>query len=402
MKKKVLMIMPSMFIGGAERSLLGLLDSFDYEKYEVSLFLYRHEGDFLPLIPDKVNVLDEMEKYRTFDTPIKTLINGSKIRFAFRRIMSKLALKAHCIVSGEQQGVWMAMQYTSKFLQSLLPEIPGQYDLAVSFLGVPDVLVNKVNAKVKAAWNHTDYKTLNPDKRYDRLIYKKIDSIVNVSESCKQAFDAVYPDLSEKSIVIENILSKPFVEKRADEFEAEEMKKENGETVLLSVGRFSNAKNFDNVPDICRRVTEKGLNIKWYLVGYGGDEELIRQKIAEAGMENRVVILGKKVNPYPYIKACDVYVQPSRFEGKAVTVREAQILNKPVIITDFATSKSQLENGFDGMIVPLENEKCADGIAEIIRDKNLLQKLSDNTKKRDYTNSSQIEKIYAMVKNDED
>ena len=96
---------------------------------------------------------------------------------------------------------------------------------------------------------------------------------------------------------------------------------------LLSIGRFTHAKNYDNVPDIARRiVTDYGIDdLRWYIIGFGGDEQLIRRNIDRAGMQEHVVLLGKKSNPYPYIKACDLYVQPSRYEGKSVTVREAQI-----------------------------------------------------------------------------
>ena len=131
----------------------------------------------------------------------------------------------------------------------------------------------------------------------------------------------------------------------------------------------------------------------------GGDEALIRQRIQDAGMEERVIILGKKENPYPYIKACGLYVQPSRYEGKSVTVREAQILNKPVVITGYATSASQLEDGVDGVIVPMDNEGCAAGIAAVLRDEALRQKLTENTKIRDYTNAGEIEKIYRLLEN---
>ena len=140
-----------------------------------------------------------------------------------------------------------------------------------------------------------------------------------------------------------------------------------------------------------------GLDVKWYLIGYGGDEPLIRQKIVEAGMEDRVIILGKKDNPYPYMRACDLYVQPSRYEGKAVTVREAQLLGKPVVITNYATSGSQLEDGVDGAIVPMDNAGCAAGIATLLRDPAQMQRLSENCKKRDYTNSAEVEKIYALM-----
>ena len=96
-----------------------------------------------------------------------------------------------------------------------------------------------------------------------------------------------------------------------------------------------------------------GLDVYWYIIGFGADEQLIRRKIAECGMDGRVVLLGKKENPYPYIVACDLYVQPSRYEGKCVAVREAQMLGKPVVITNYATSASQLEDGVDGVIVPM-------------------------------------------------
>lgn len=116
-------------------------------------------------------------------------------------------------------------------------------------------------------------------------------------------------------------------------------------------------------------------------------------------MEDNVVILGKKINPYPYIKNCDLYVQPSRYEGKAVTVREAQMLCKPVVITKFATSSSQLKDGYDGIIVPMDNQGCADGIAKLLNNKVLMQQLSENCAENDYSNSQEINKIYEIIEN---
>ena len=194
---------------------------------------------------------------------------------------------------------------------------------------------------------------------------------------------------------IENILPKELI---YEQTEAPQNDMPSEESIsLLSIGRFCDAKNFDNVPDICRRLIEAGLDVKWYLIGYGGDEPRIRQKIAEAGMEERVIILGKKDNPYPYLRACDLYVQPSRYEGKAVTVREAQLLEKPVVITNYATSGSQLEDGVDGVVVPMDNAGCAAGIAALLRDPARMRRLSENCKRRDYTNSAEVEKIYALM-----
>lgn len=393
-KKKVLFIMPSLFIGGAERSLLGLLDSFDYEKYEVSLFLYRHEGEFLQYIPEQVNVLPAINEYATFDVPIKSLLKSNLWRFGLARIIGKFKLKRQG--KKNNYGVWASMQNISCSLQPLLPKIPGIFNVAVSFLGIPDVLINKVDSQIKVAWNHTDYTILGPNKEYDRKIYAKLDYIVSVSDTCTAQFLQVYPEFEKKAITIQNLISKELLQRQAEE-QITDMVRCGNETILLSVGRFSDAKNFDNIPFICKFIHQQGINLKWYLIGYGGDEMFIRQRIREAGMENYVIILGKKENPYPYINACDLYVQPSRYEGKCVSVIEAQILNKPVIITNYATSSSQLANGVDGVIVPMDNEGCAKGIIEVIRDKKLRLQLIDNTKKSDYTNAGEIEKLYRLM-----
>ena len=114
-------------------------------------------------------------------------------------------------------------------------------------------------------------------------------------------------------------------------------------------------------------------------------------------MENHVVILGKRDNPYPYIKACDIYVQPSRYEGKSVTVREAQMLCKPVVVTNYPTASSQIKNGVDGIIVPMDNDGCAKGLAKVILDKDMQKRLTDYLKTHDYGNESEVEKIYQLL-----
>ena len=394
--KKILIIMPSMFIGGAERSLLGLLEAFDYDQYQVDLFLYRREGELLQYIPEEVNVLPENEYYKVFDVSIKSLLFSKKIIYGIARICSKVVLHIHSALKKEPAGIWMNMQYTSKFLQPFLPKIKGHYDLGIMFLGIADTLINKVDSDMKITWNHTDYDTLGPDKKMDLETYSKVDYVVSVSDECTQKVIKHYPELKEKAITIENLLAKDFIIKQSKE-KIENPFDLNTDFNLLSIGRYCEAKNFDNVPFICKKLLDLGLNIKWYIIGYGGNEEKIIQNIKKNHMEDYVIHLGKKTNPYPYIKACNVYVQPSRYEGKCVSVREAQILNKPVIITNYATAKNQLVNGYDGMIVPLENEKCALGIYNVLTNKDLLHTISENTYKSDYSNYDSINDLINLI-----
>ena len=393
--KRILILHFNMELGGAESSLLGLLDTIDYSKYEVDLFLLSHSGEFMPLMNDNVNLLPEISSYKALTQPISANLRSGHIGIAFARCYARMR---SALSRGALHLSHNYKQYFHKLCMPYLPEIPGVYDLAISFNDPHYIIGKKVSAKVKLAWFHTDASRIQFCDDIEKEMWGMSDYVVNVSEDCKVAFDRshLFLDMSH-SLVIENILSKQMVLKRSVEFNPNKEMVSGMSTVLLSIGRFSTQKNFDNVPDICLRLIESGLDIKWYLIGYGGDEPRIRQKIAEAGMEERVIILGKKDNPYPYLRACDLYVQPSRYEGKAVTVREAQLLEKPVVITNYATSGSQLEDGVDGVVVPMDNAGCAAGIAALLRDPARMRRLSENCKRRDYTNSAEVEKIYALM-----
>ena len=396
MKHTILIFSQAMELGGVERSLLGLLDAIDYDRYDVDLFLMRHSGELIPYLNPKANLLPELPQYASLAVPMTSLLKKGQIDVLCGRIKGKLAArrfdKQH---PGEKPSI-AALTYSHKYTLKTMPQITNKtYDLAISFLTPHYFVRERAKARKYAAWIHTDYTALSFDRRAELEMWSGYDTICGVSEQVSRGFQTSFPELADKVRTIENILSKGLIDAQAREIQTE--MKSDGAVSLLSVGRFCDAKNFDNVPDICRRLVEDGLNVKWYLIGYGGDEPLIRQKITEARMRDRVIILGKKDNPYPYMRDCDLYVQPSRYEGKAVTVREAQLLGRPVVITDYATSASQLEDGVDGVIVPMDNAGCAAGIAALLRNPARMRQLSENCAKRDYTNSAEIEKIYALM-----
>ena len=397
MKKKILISMYSMNIGGAERSLIGLLESFDYEKYDVDLFLYRHEGEFMRFIPKNVNLLPVIEKYTTFERPIKDIVKEGHIDLGLARILAKLKSKFKTIGLKNEEGTYKYMQYIWNYSIPFLPKLYQSYELAISFLGPHDFIINKVNAKIKIGWVHTDYYTIvNPDKNLDRKMWKKLDYIINVSEECQNSFLMVFPEFKDKCIVIENILSTEFVINQSQETISEELM-DNADLTICSVGRLSNQKGFDMAIQSCKILVERGYDIKWYIVGYGAEEENLKHIIEQLNMEKNFILLGKKLNPYPYVNMCDIYCQPSRYEGKAVTVREAQILAKPVVITKFPTAKSQLIDRVDGYITELSIEGIANGIENLYKDEKMIKKIIQNCKINDYSNSKQINKIYEIL-----
>lgn len=397
MKKKLLIVSHALELGGAERSLIGLLDALDPNTWNIDLFLLRHEGELMDAIPEHVNLLPEIAAYTVLARPMKDTLKEGHVLLTGARVVGKFAAKHYEKVRGyTDSGV--GIEYSHKYTYRLMPPIQPdtEYDLAVSFLTPHYICAHKVRAKKRIAWIHTDYSRVQVNIASEAAMWDAYDYIASISDAVTDSFLKAFPTLADKIILIENILPTKLIQCQANAFSADKEMPPKGMR-LLSIGRYCTAKNFDNVPVICSKLIQSGLDVYWYIIGFGPDEQLIRQKIAEVGMEKRVILLGKKENPYPYIKACDLYVQPSRYEGQCVTVREAQMLGKPVVITRYATSASQLEEGVDGMIVPMDNEGCAAGIAALLQNPPKMKKLSEMCLQWDYSNSCEIIKLMNKI-----
>lgn len=400
MKPRIFIAMHYMEIGGAETALVGLLNALDPTRVDVDLFLYDHRGEMMQFIPEWVNLLPQIPKYSVLERPIVELVKRGFCGIAAARLWAKCLSQKAYKRSGSTLENNSGLDKMSKCTTPLLPKINQSvtYDLAISFLTPHRIVAEKVKAKKKIAWIHTDYTRVWVDAEEELKVWQKYDYVASISGDVTNTFLQVFPSLAPKIVEIENILSPSFVRKRAELKDVDKEIRQTDKISLLSIGRYSEQKNYDNVPDICKRlINETKLNIKWYIIGYGGDEALILQKIKEAGMEDHVILLGKRSNPYPYIKACDIYVQPSRYEGKSVTVREAQMLCKPVVVTNYPTAPSQIRSGVDGVIVPMDNEGCANGLAEVICDKPLQERIIAHLKTHDYGNESEVEKIYTLI-----
>ena len=433
--KKILIVSHAMELGGVERALLGLLEAFDYERYSVDLFLLRHKGELLKYIPNKVKLLPESSSYSCLAAPIKEVLKKGHFNIAFARWKGKRAAQKRIKELYPDVENDIMFEYSHKYTLDAMPMISDKgYDAVISFLIPHYFAANKVNADKKIAWIHTDYNSLKVDKVSQLPMWEAYSHVISISKAVGESFLKVFPELGDRITYMANILPTDMIKSQADELDVKDEMPENeekggkaeldvkgempengekggkaeldvksempeieGELRLLSIGRFAYAKNFDNVPDICSRLRQMGLNVKWYLIGFGQEEGLIREKIKESGMEEYVIILGKKENPYPYIKACDIYVQPSRYEGNSISVREAQVLSRPVVISDYLTSKSQLADGRDGIILPLDNEKFARGLYKIANDNKLINRLVSNCGNNDYSGREEIEKLYEII-----
>ena len=402
MKERIFINMHYMELGGAERALLGLLNAIDTNRVEVDLFLNQHTGDFMPLIPKKINLLPELRGYNAIERPLKDVLLEGQWRVALDRLRAKREhARYHRSLSGDKKPLdssvfQLVMDRVVPHLKSL--DSLGCYDLAISFLQPHNIVLDKVRAKKKICWIHTDYSTVHINVEQELRVWQQYDHIISISDDCTRAFVNTFPSLAPKIVKIENILSPAFVRGQARLTATPELDACEG-VKIVSVGRICHAKNYDNVPLVAQMLKERGLKFCWFIVGPGSHEGIDRL-IEETGTSDCIRFLGVKSSPYPYIKACDLYVQPSRYEGKSVTVREAQMLGKPVVVTNYPTASSQVRDGEDGIICPMSNEGIAQAIWELAHDVAKQNALSHYCLSHDYGNEAEVHKIYQLISTD--
>ncbi len=392
--KKILIISQDMHISGVSRAQLGLLHSFDKKKYKVDLFLRNPEGDFMKYIPKEVTLLPTPKAYKCVDmTTADTLKRGLILQAfgkAYGMIRAKIYAKKH---SADLSAI--ALDCTHKYQLPFLPMISKEeYDLVISFVTPHYIGAYKCKAKKRISWIHTDYRRLDIDPESEKKIWSKFDAIASISDSVGKAFCEKIAGLEDKVVRIDNPISPELIRRSSLEGQ-DEMAKDG--IRIVSCGTLSANKNFRSIPKMASYLLSKGLDIKWYIIGDGADRPEIERQIEKEKVENRVVLLGKKDNPYPYFAECDLFVHPSLYEGKAVSVIEAQILGKPVVITNYETARSQLKDGFDGVIVPLDTDGCAKGIAELLCDPNRMSALSENCKNSYYGSEKDMNTIYSFI-----
>ena len=404
MKKRIFISMHYMEIGGAESSLIGLLEALDPEMVDIDLFVFAHHGVFMSAIPDYVNLLPEDKGYAMMEEPITVVFKKGHPRIGMARLLAKWKTnrfdKLHSCEENHSAGFTFIGNEVGKVIHNLYSL--GEYDLAISYNYPHNIVLDKVIAKKKIAWLHTDYRQICINAKQELHIWRRYDHIVSISAGVTEGFLTVSPSLKEKIFECENMLPKAYIERKAA---LGSISKKDGELMLCSIGRISNAKNYDNIPYMAAALKElfksqsaksKYKDFKWLIVG-PGDHSAIDALSDELGVRDNVIFMGPSDNPYPYIKGCDIYVHPSRYEGKSIVVREAQVLCKPVVITNYPTAKSQINNGVDGVICELDNKSVAKAIFDLASDVAKQNTIKSYLMTHDYAGVAEVEKIYKLL-----
>lgn len=394
-KKKILFVIDSLACAGAEKSLITLLSLLDYEKYSVDLQLFAYGRPLEVFIPKEVNLLEPFEYTKFLNMKLSdALINSirkKKIKMIKARFKYSLDLRIY--MGG---NIKKARLYW-KNVSNVIENNPKKYDVAISYAqGIPTFYtIDKVNANKKYAWINVTYRLQGEERKFQKKYYDKYNKIVAVSDSARDIFLESFEEYRNKIEVIYDIndfniinnLSK-IDEGYDDQFSG---------IKILTIGRLASQKGYDIALDACKRLKEKGVNFRWYVLGVGPLEEEIKNNIEKNNLQDRFKLLGVRVNPYPFIRSCDIYVQTSKFEGFGLAIAEARMLNKLVITTEFDAVYNQMVQRKNGLVVPRNGEAVCSGILELLNNKQLSEEILEYLKNEKKGNVEEIEKIYRLI-----
>lgn len=397
MKEKILFVYDSMMTGGTSTALLSLMKTIDREKYEISLLLFTNTGALMGEIPPFVSLLKPAYKPSKFFTVrqrkiIRTVCSG-RIFSAFKALR-----KYRNTPKGSFRNI--LMHYGMAAQVSVSRTVEGQFDYAIGFMegwANEYVASSKIKAKKKFAWIHPQYKSCYLIPEIDRKTFASLDGIALVSENCLEQFFEFFPEYQQKTQVVPNILSPQLVREKAG---AADAAVEKAKLDFCTVCRCDvQVKGLDRLLKAFYELKQEGIarDVRWHLIGGGKDFDLFRQEVRRLGMEDTVILYGNLRNPLPYLRQMDVFVLASRYEGKPVSVTEAQILGLPCLVTDYESAPSQVQHGVNGMIMDNHYESIYETIKTVIQTPSLLEEWRSNTASGSYGNEQDIGAFYDLL-----
>lgn len=357
--KKIVFVIESLHLGGAEKSLVTLLQNLDYKRYDVDLITFQKGGIFTDLVPQEVQqIFIELPKLSFFD----------RLKFAIKR---KTNPEIH-----DAQLFW-------PFIKKHLKRRLEAYNVAIAYnQGFSTYFTSDfVLAETKYSWLNTDYQKAGYQIHLDYPVYKKFKKVIVVSPEGKESFNGALEYIG-KRLPVEII--KDITDRKALEAQANHTlkRKFRSDVVnIVSVGRLASPKGFSLAVSACALLKMRGYNINWYVIGEGAERKPLEQKIKNELLQDDFFLLGADNNPYPYMRACDIYVQTSLFEGLGLTVIEAAYLNKPIVCTNFPTVHGILRDEETGLIAEMSAESIASKIERLILNKELRKHLSSSLAK---------------------
>ena len=380
-KKNILFVIDSLGSGGAEKSLTSLLSVLNLEKYEVDLLLINKTGLYIDLIPPKVNII-ELEKVKS--SFISKLLFSVILRI--KRLLLKI-IKSYKFHPAQNHWKYIGKNYIAQ---------SKEYDVAIAYSqGLPTYYVSsKIKAVKKYCWINTDYNIAGYNPKIDKMYYAAFDKIILVSKKAAEVFNRIFPNFKNTQIIYDIISEKMVLELSNFKIDSELSK---STIKILTIGRLVPIKGYDFVLEAALKLKENNIDFKWSIIGEGILKDELQRQVKLNKLEMYIEFLGVFANPYPYIHQCDIYCQPSRFEGFGMAIAEAKILNKPIVATNFEIIHNQIIDKQNGLIVEMTGDAVFNGLNELIKNKTLYNSIIENLNRERVDTASEIIKVEQLI-----
>lgn len=398
--KKILFTINTLGLAGAEVAMLSLLKQLDPKEYDISLFVLTGQGELRNRVPDYVKILNNTYsecsvlsaegRKHLMKTVLKALVIKGKVFTLFPYLCkhSFQQLKAGRIRADKL--LWRVISDGAQRFEE-------EYDLAVAYLegAATYYVADHVKANKKATFLHVDYLEAGYSRSLDKECYLGFDKVFTVSDEVKESFLKVYPDCTHKTQVFHNILNQDDIREKAklpggfqDDYEGFR---------ILTVGRLTQQKAYDISIEAMKRLKDKGIQARWYVLGEGDQRPMLTAQIEKLGLQKEFVLLGAVNNPYPYYAQADLYVHATRFEGKSIAIQEAQTLGCPMVVSDCSGNREQVIQGVDGVLCDLTPEAICTSIMELYENEEKRLLLGREVAKKQLTNPEEVNKLLTII-----
>ncbi len=382
-KKKILFIIGVLDSGGVSKSLLSLLNVIDKKGYDVSLLTISGRGIFQNAIPDGVHVITDwrLEALMNRGKGVAMLIGKGEFALAFGSCVRLLL----SVINKAWAGWW---------LSRLMPCVSDEeYDLIVDYNGQTQLyyMVDNLHGRKKITFFHSDYRKWRYYESMDRKYFAKVDGIYTISKICVEAMKEVFPEQAHKVGLMENISSPSLIRSMAEQ----PISDFEGTLKFLTLGHISKNKGTDLAIRAAAILRDRGICFRWFFLGK--EVEDFRDLISQLGLEQHIVYLGMRANPYPYLKQADLYVHPSLYEGKSIALDEAKLLCKPIVVTDFSTVGDQFQDRVNASICKMEPSAIASAVEELLNDEHLRFRYVQHLQTHMADNTSEVQEIYELI-----
>lgn len=389
MKKKIVIVNNNLYTGGVQKALVNMLVEIKND-YDITLFLFKKEGDYVKDIPKEVNIIEGNKFLQLLGTSQEGSKRIGKIYYLIRGL---LALWTKII--NNKVPFFLLMSLQKKI---------GKFDYAISYLhsaneksfygGCNEFVLRKVIANKKISFIHCDFLKYGGNTAYNHQIYGEFDKIVAVSEGCKNSFLTALAKLRDKVHVVRNFNNYDEIKTMA---EIDYIEYEKDYFNIVTISRLAKEKGIIRCIPIIKKLVEKGLKIRWHIIGDGELEVEIKQLISENRLDRNILLYGNKMNPYRYLKDADLFLLPSYHEAAPMVFDESRCLGIPILATATTSTKEMIEDNNIGWVCENTDEMIEEKIKYLTTNLQEVRKKKEEMKNEFPSNTKSIHQLKKIL-----